>query len=72
VVFGWGGEIKNLGPLPFGGPLKKCFPETKKFCQKTLGRGEVPKIFSNTRFNGDLNLLLKTFLDQFCRKFLNI
>ena len=24
-----GGEIINLGPLPFGGPLKNCFPETK-------------------------------------------
>jgi hypothetical protein len=51
VVFGWGGsEIKNLGPLPFGGPLKIFFPETKKICRKILGRGEVPKMFSNTRF----------------------
>jgi hypothetical protein len=51
VVFGLGGEIKNLGPLPFGDPLKNFFPETKKFFRKILGRGgEAPKIFSNIRF----------------------
>jgi hypothetical protein len=51
VVFGWGGsEIKNLGPLPFGGPLKKFFSETKEFFRKILGRREAPKNFSNTRF----------------------
>jgi hypothetical protein len=46
---GGGGEIKNLGPLPFGGPLRKFFSETKEFFRKVLGRGR-PQIFSNTRF----------------------
>jgi hypothetical protein len=42
-----GGEIKYLGPLPFGGP---SFPETKKFLPENLGREGDPKFFSNTRF----------------------
>jgi hypothetical protein len=53
VVFGWGSEIKNLGPLPFGAPPQKNFPETKKFSRKILATGEggeVPKFFSNTKF----------------------
>jgi hypothetical protein len=45
-----GGEIKNLGPLSFGGPLKKNFPETKDFFRKILGRGRSQKFFLNTRF----------------------
>jgi hypothetical protein len=39
-----------LGPLPFGRPLKNFFPETKKILPENIGEGEVPKMFSNTRF----------------------
>jgi hypothetical protein len=52
-LFGGGGEIKNLGPLPFAPPPKFFFPETKKFFRKILATGEggdVPKKFSNTKF----------------------
>ena len=27
IWLGGGGELKSLGPLPFGAPLKKMFPE---------------------------------------------
>ena len=39
-----------------------------------FGWGGGGEIFFQTLglHNGDLNLVLKTFLDQFCRKFLNI
>jgi hypothetical protein len=73
VVFGWGGsEIKNLGPLPFGAPSKKFFQKPKNFSGKYWGGGRPQKIFQTLGLhNGGLNLVLKTFLDQFSRKFLN-
>jgi hypothetical protein len=74
VVFGLGGEIKNLGPLPFGGPLKNFFSRNQKMFQENTGEGGRPQKYFQTLglHNGGLNLVLKTFLDQFSRKFLNI
>jgi hypothetical protein len=48
--FWLGDEMKNLGPLQFGGPLKKFFQKPKNFSGKYWGGGEAPKFFSNTRF----------------------
>ena len=43
MVFGWGGEIKNLGHLPFGAPSKFFFQKPKNFSGKYWGGG--PQIF---------------------------
>jgi hypothetical protein len=76
VVYGWGSEIKNLGPIPFGAPPQKLFQKPKHFSAKYWRRGKgrrSQKIFQTLNLHNEgLNLVLKIFLDQFSRKFLNI
>ena len=63
-VSGWGGVFQNLVPLPFQGPPKKIFPESKNFSGKCWRRGggrggrstmffgkqKFPKSFANNIF----------------------
>ena len=59
MVFGWGGGV--------------IFQKPENFAVKYWGGRRSQKFFQTLGLhNGDLNLVLKTFLDQFCRKFLNI
>ena len=63
MVFGWGG----------GGEIIFFFQKPENFAVKYWGGRRSQKFFQTLGLhNGDLNLVLKTFLDQFCRKFLNI
>ena len=56
-----------------GGEIKSFFQKPENFAVKYWGGGRSPNFFQTLGLhNGDLNLVLKTFLDQFCRKFLNI
>jgi hypothetical protein len=53
-LFG-GGEIKKLGPLPFGPPPPNFFfSRNQKIFPQNIGDGgrggDVPKQFSNTKF----------------------
>ena len=77
MVFGWGGggggEIKNWGPSNLEAPSKKNFRKPNNFSGKYWGGEEVQHFFQTLGLhNGSLTLVLKIFLDQFSRKFLNI
>jgi hypothetical protein len=67
-LVGGGGEIKNLGPLPYGAPSKIFLQKPKNFAGKYWGGRRSQKCFQTLGLhNGDLRLhyMMKTLISSF-------
>jgi hypothetical protein len=63
---GGGGVVQNLGPLPFQGPLKKFFPESKNFSRKAYHK--IISVFDFSTYATYITNITRTFFFVKARK----